>query len=364
MTITSAELAYVVFNEGDTANVNEVAVDWTESSTYSDFGGDAGVDASEYGALIGTASGALPLGTKTVNVTASLGSWSTNPTLNRGWILIPTASNGVQVRSSEYATTISEHPKLTVTYTNVPPNQAPTQPVLVSPLNNATGVGTSPVLSVTVSDPDSEPMNVTFYGRVAGGSTGENFTIVVLPDTQNYSSTYPATFTAQTQWIVNNQDDLNIVYVAHEGDIVNDASVTSQWTNADAAMDLLDAANIPYGVVPGNHDEIGGTTNYNNYFGVNRFCTSYPTGCKSFYGGSFPAGDNQNNYTLFTASGMDFIVINLDYTSPAAGSLDWADDLAQDKQHPPRHRRQSRHCPDRQPCQFLDLGTEHLHRLE
>jgi len=205
-------------------------------------------------------------------------------------------------------------------------NLVPAQPALIQPLHTASGVSTSPTLEVTVSDPDSATLNVTFYGRVAGASA-ENFRIVVLPDTQNYSASYPATFTAQTQWIVTNKDLMNIVYVAHEGDIVNDASVPAQWTNADNAMDLLDAANIPYGVVPGNHDEIGGTTNYNNYFGVNRFCTSYPTGCKSFYGGSYPAGDNQSNYTLFTAGGMNFIVINLDYTAPTAGTLDWADGL-------------------------------------
>src|SRR5690349_13127930 len=32
-----------------------------------------------------------------------------------------------------------------------------------------------------------------------------DFTIIALPDTQYYSEDYPATFTAQTQWIVNNQ---------------------------------------------------------------------------------------------------------------------------------------------------------------
>ena len=41
------------------------------------------------------------------------------------------------------------------------------------------------------------------YGREAG------FTVVVLPDTQNYSDDNPDTyFKAQTQWIVDNKDDL------------------------------------------------------------------------------------------------------------------------------------------------------------
>ncbi len=70
--------------------------------------------------------------------------------------------------------------------------------------------------------------------------SADNFTIVALPDTQFYSQSYPAIFSAQTQWIVNNKDALNIVYVAHEGDIVNVATDTTQWDNADTAMDLLE----------------------------------------------------------------------------------------------------------------------------
>jgi hypothetical protein len=47
----------------------------------------------------------------------------------------------------------------------------------------------------------------------------EAFTIVALPDTQFYSSSYPETFAAQTQWIVDNKERLNIVFAAHLGDV-------------------------------------------------------------------------------------------------------------------------------------------------
>ena len=153
----------------------------------------------------------------------------------------------------------------------------------------------------------------------------EDFTIIVLPDTQYYSDDDPETiFQAQTQWIVDNQAALNIVYVAHEGDLVQTASDTDQWDNADAAMDLLDSAEIPYGVLPGNHDQYpmgnpAGTANYNIYFGVDRFSG------KPYYGGHYGT-DNDNNYALFTAGGMDFIVINLEYNLESA-AITWADDL-------------------------------------
>ena len=45
------------------------------------------------------------------------------------------------------------------------PPGAPNAPTLNSPADGATGVGTSPTLSVGVSDPDANPMTVTFFGR-------------------------------------------------------------------------------------------------------------------------------------------------------------------------------------------------------
>ena len=55
----------------------------------------------------------------------------------------------------------------------VPPvtNGAPNAPTLNAPGNGATGISTSPTLSVGVSDPDADPLTVTFFGRpLASGS--------------------------------------------------------------------------------------------------------------------------------------------------------------------------------------------------
>jgi hypothetical protein len=206
--------------------------------------------------------------------------------------------------------------------------QPPNQPTPVTPVDASTVQTLSPNLTVQVSDPDSAALSVSFYGREVGAGGGADFSIIALPDTQFYSESYPGAFTAQTQWIANNRTSQNIVYVAHEGDIVNVAGTVGQWISADAAMDVLDAAGIPYGVVPGNHDDGDGGTNYNAYFGVGRFCTNYPTDCRSYYGGGYPAGRNDSNYTLFSAGGMDFIVVNLEYASPPADLLTtWADGL-------------------------------------
>jgi uncharacterized repeat protein (TIGR02543 family) len=196
-------------------------------------------------------------------------------------------------------------------------NSAPDQPVALAPLDGSTGIGTSPGLEVTVSDPEADAMDVTFYGRAAGtGAPGGDFTIIVLPDTQNAAASYPAIFNSQTQWIADNQVASNIVFVTHTGDIVNTAGSATEWQRADAAMDILDGAGVPYSVGPGNHD-LG--TNYTDTFGSSRFSG------KSWYGGYYEA-NNYNNYSLISASGMDFIIINLQYNAGSA-VLEWADGL-------------------------------------
>jgi hypothetical protein len=85
------------------------------------------------------------------------------------------------------------------------------------------------------------------------------FTIVALPDTQKYSrydvpEAQVATFKQQTQWIVNTIAQENIVFVTHEGDIVDSGGTQPiEWERADEAMDLLDGV-VPYSTVIGNHD--------------------------------------------------------------------------------------------------------------
>ena len=113
-TIQSATLRYIVFNTGAAADVNEVSVGWTEFETWNGFGGDAGVQADEYGTARGSASGTAN-GVQSVNVTASLVAWANSPSANRGWIFRPTGTDGVDFRSSEY-TTVADRPSLEVTY--------------------------------------------------------------------------------------------------------------------------------------------------------------------------------------------------------------------------------------------------------
>jgi hypothetical protein len=265
----------------------------------------------------------------------------------------------------------------------------PSQPTNPSPASGATGVSTSPQLCVEVSDPNGGTLDVTFHGReVTTVGAGVPFTLVVLPDTQFYAcgtgcdinftgngSIGPAIFNSQTQWVVDNRVARNIVFVTQLGDCVehgnegNDPDGTGssptdpdiEWVRANAAFSILEnpttttlADGIPYGIAAGNHDQtnIGTTRNgsdeggadgvtftgttklYNQYFGRHRFC---PGGtCRGYVGDNYEFGNPtlysdsmDNHYELFSAGGMDFIIIHFEWDQSANASrtavLAWAD---------------------------------------
>jgi hypothetical protein len=206
------------------------------------------------------------------------------------------------------------------------PNLPPGEAMLNSPADGAQEAPLDVVLSVNVSDPEGENLDVAFYGREVRMSPGEpSFTIIALPDTQYYSESYPEIFETQAQWIMDNRDAMNIVYVAHLGDIVESWAEPWMYDNADAAMSLLeDEPTMPYGMAVGNHD--GGPSEtwlFNDYFGVARFRGRW------WYGGHH-GDDNDNHYDLVSVAGTDLIIIYLEYVyRPHHGVLNWADSLLQ-----------------------------------
>ncbi len=82
----------------------------------------------------------------------------------------------------------------------------------------------------------------------------KSFSVIVLPDTQNYSKSYPHIFCNQIDWILKNKSKLNIAHVSHMGDIVDSGGLNmKEWENAKKCISKLDG-NISYGIIPGNHD--------------------------------------------------------------------------------------------------------------
>jgi hypothetical protein len=206
---------------------------------------------------------------------------------------------------------------------------APGSPTLVSPQDGATNVSSSPSLDVNVSDPDGGNLTVTYYGRIAAVSQPD-FTMIALPDTQKYAVNGLGIFGTQTQWVVDQRSNRNIVFVGHLGDMGDDYNVPSEWNIVSAAMGKLESAGIPYGITPGNCDEDNwgvppNTTYYNAVFPVSRFAG------KPWYGGSYN-NDTANSYQLISASGIDFIIIEIKFnvsydTNQGQAILTWANNL-------------------------------------
>ena len=122
----------------------------------------------------------------------------------------------------------------------------------------------------------------------------DNFSVVLLPDTQNYSEKYAETYITQTLWIRKRLKVDNIKFTIHLGDIVQNPGEQPEWENASLAMRLLDGV-VPYSVVPGNHDMVvksRDTALYNNYFAPSRFVD------RKWYGGHLGT-TNDNNFCFF-----------------------------------------------------------------
>ncbi|HWO95043.1 MAG TPA: lamin tail domain-containing protein [Bacillus sp. (in: firmicutes)] len=146
-------------------------------------------------------------------------------------------------------------------------------------------------------------INVMVQDEIPASPNDYDYTFVWMSDTQYYSESYPHIYERQTQWIAEKQEELKIKYVMHTGDLVDDANQQYQWNNADQFMKVLDEAEVPYGVLAGNHDvdhKTGDYTNYYQYFGENRFKD------KPYYGGSYK--NNRGHYDLISANGNDYII--------------------------------------------------------
>jgi hypothetical protein len=188
-------------------------------------------------------------------------------------------------------------------------------------------------------DSESRETVLNTPGTPAAVRSGK-FSIAVLPDTQYYlaqaqlGGTFDM-FKAQIDWIQKNQVKENIAYVAHMGDVTehgdNPVTARSEWYLAKTALyGLENPVSIPYGLAVGNHDQFpsqfpvkGTTTFYNQYFGVKHFEG------RPYYGGHYDR-NNDSHYDLFTAGGLDFIVVFLEFDShneDQAGLYGWANEV-------------------------------------
>lgn len=142
-----------------------------------------------------------------------------------------------------------------------------------------------------------------------------DFTFAVESDTQYYNEDYDGNsdqivdgvYQHQLNihnWLLGNRQRMNIQYLFHDGDIIDDEPNTKEWQQADEAYQKLDNALFPYGVLAGNHDVghlNGDYGNFAQYFGESRYAGN------AWYGGSYQ--NNRGHYDLITVGGIDFIMV-------------------------------------------------------
>ncbi|MGZ0656648.1 DNRLRE domain-containing protein [Coraliomargarita sp. W4R72] len=279
-----------------------------------------------------------------VEVTPTLVAWLNGDPVY-GWVIQTYSDDGYGFYSSLSADA-KQRPELIVEIDTDPSNLYP-EITLNAPLDDAIDQAEPALINLDVTDGNIDDLlDVTLFGRLVADSD-EAFSVVLLPDTQFYSAEINGAvkeiFSNQTQWIIDNREALNIAFVLHLGDIVqngdtysNGSSAEQEWINASDALYLLEdplttglTEGIPYGVAVGNHDQEpiwdpdGTTTYYNKYFGVDHWED------KSYYGDHY-GSNNDNYYQLYSVGSYDFLSISLEYRGSAnADVLDWAEGLVQ-----------------------------------
>ena len=159
------------------------------------------------------------------------------------------------------------------------------------------------------------PDNVETYNENDTPREEYDFTFAIESDTQYYNEDYDGNGDQSNDgkyqhqmnihnWILGNRNRMNIQYLFHDGDIIDDEPNIKEWIQADAAYKKLDNAKLPYGILAGNHDVghlTGDYSNFGKYFGENRYLSN------PWYGGSYK--NNRGHYDLITIDGIDFIMI-------------------------------------------------------
>ena len=159
-----------------------------------------------------------------------------------------------------------------------------------------------------------------------------DFTFVVESDTQYYNEDYDGNPEQDVdglyqyqldihEWVLANRERMNIQYMFHDGDIIDDEHLEPEWENADKAYKMLDEAGMPYGVLAGNHDVghlSGDYTSFSQYFGEARYNQN------PWYGQSYK--DNRGHYDLISVGGIDFIMIYMGW-GVGDEEIQWMNDI-------------------------------------
>lgn len=193
-------------------------------------------------------------------------------------------------------------------------------------------------LRLIATDGDGNTVVDSFRARSAGPNA---YTIAILPDTQDYtdgsiSNGPPQTFYNMTQWLADNKDSHNIVFVGHVGDVTQN-NQASDWVVAEGAMRQLDGI-LPYSLLPGNHDQAAGgsAADHSTSYLDDLFSPGKQKATNVTFGGAYDQEETRaaNTYHTFEApGGTKWLVLSMEF-GPRDDVIRWGQDvLAQHMDH-------------------------------
>ncbi|MER7251548.1 Ig-like domain repeat protein [Kribbella sp. NPDC000426] len=199
----------------------------------------------------------------------------------------------------------------------------------------------------------------------AAGGTYDDWDGVKEPSdvmTAEEQAIWAAAYRNEVQWIADNSAGRKIQYAAHTGDVIEndyydplaknpDGSLQRPGLNeevekelalASSYQDILDKKGVVNQVIAGNHDnqlgaETGPASRFSKTFSAERYqqvAKGWPAGSEYHAwdekvnqdGSITPGKDNQNNYVLFSAGGLDFVAVGLSY-GVTPQEANWADSI-------------------------------------
>ncbi|NCC94146.1 MAG: hypothetical protein EOM10_12830 [Opitutae bacterium] len=148
------------------------------------------------------------------------------------------------------------------------------------------------------------------------------FSIIWLADTQTMAyHNYPGALTSMGEWIGEQKESRNILYVVQTGDAVDEGWVPKQWKNFDQLYNEFKDI-LPYFPIAGNHDVGIKWHGYEPYL-ARPYVKSIPA-AQAFDGG-------RALYATFSAGGTDFLLLGAGWESELEAS-DWMNGVLQE--HP------------------------------
>lgn len=240
----------------------------------------------------------------------------------------PTSSTGAPTTAVPTSSTVA--PTTATPTTATTSGTVTTSPTATAstttPAATPTQTATAPVTTTPVAPPPPEPVSL---------QQPNTFSFAVVPDSQmEMTNASDDRFVNRWQWLVANQDALDLRFVAHVGDVTNWGNAApAQFQKAKDSLSVLQGK-IPWMAVAGNHDTAvvcaGGSgcpgisgrvavrdaTTFNSYLGASMDRVA----------GTMVPGHLENAFHTFTAEGTKWLIVGLELW-PRAEAIAWAKDV-------------------------------------